>query len=130
MPTMDQQAQRSGREDGAAALEAAGSFVEQPESDQKMVVDEKGNFLYETEEQPKDPESISLQSGREAEVVAMTDTGKEIQVVKDPSFSGYHIEFKQGGRIPKEFEGRWTSYEKAMEQIRIYIAKRNDAKPF
>ena len=59
-------------------------------------------------------------------VIAKTPKGKTVQVRKRKEGLGYIIEFKEGGELPKEFSGIWTSYHLAEEPARQYVADKWD----
>jgi len=107
-------------------MKAASSFEEVEESDKKMKVDlsnekieEVDNYMVETPSEETDDEE-----GLTTEIVAKTPNGKEIQLVKHPVFTGFYIKFRGGGELPNELSGRWTTHQKAMEAVRVYLGKK------
>lgn len=114
------------------ALDAAGSRDEDEEvegtftvSDGK-VVEEKEQKVGRVLRDEKGYVPSSEEAVDNSEVVAVTENGKEIQLKKHPKFAGFLIQFKDGGQLPPELGGTWTSYEQAMGAIRTYIGKRNE----
>jgi hypothetical protein len=116
--------------DYGAVLNAAGSRDESEEIEGTFTVSD-GNVVDESESRARvfaDEKEFSPESEEtinNSEVVAVTENGKEIQIVKHPKFAGFLVQFKEGGQVPAELGGTWTSYERALGAIRIYVAKRN-----
>lgn len=51
-----------------------------------------------------------------------TSNGKEIQAVMQASRCLYRIQFKDGGQIPKEFDGEYTSVGECKRVTDVYLA--------
>lgn len=123
----------TGRDPYSTALDAASSRDEDElelegtftVSDGQVIneVVEKKAKVYRDEEDyhPQSSETID-----NTETVAVTENGKEIQITKHPTFSGFLIQFKDGGQLPPQLGGTWTSYERALGAVRTYIGHRNE----
>jgi hypothetical protein len=51
-----------------------------------------------------------------------TSGGKEIAAVHDQERSLWHVEFKEGGRLPPNLNGKFTDEKTARHAIKIYLA--------
>lgn len=56
-------------------------------------------------------------------VIGELPGGKVVQVVKRAEGQGYEIQY-QGGNIPAELQGWFTTYEKAEGAARVYLASK------
>lgn len=56
-------------------------------------------------------------------IVAKTEAGKEIQIVRD-NFGYWIIQFSPGGELPDMLKGNFTQYNFATQQIEAYLAKK------
>jgi len=52
-----------------------------------------------------------------------TRGGKTVVVYHDKMGSMWSIKFKQGGQLPEELEGKFTSEQQAIQAVEIYLAK-------
>lgn len=52
----------------------------------------------------------------------VTEGGKELQIVTDPQTAHIKIQFKEGGQLPEELSGLFTSKAVAEIAIRSYLA--------
>ena len=52
-----------------------------------------------------------------------TEGGKELKAVHDTERSLWHVEFKEGGRLPPSLSGKYTDEQAARHAIKIYLAK-------
>lgn len=59
----------------------------------------------------------------QATVIGKTPDGKSVQVVKRQEGMGYEVNFREGGNKPADFDGWFTSYDKAEAQARLYLTK-------
>lgn len=57
----------------------------------------------------------------------ITPREKEVQI-KTNTYGHYYVEFKQGGRLPKELDGTWTSLPKVEAVVQRYIDTRPQAR--
>lgn len=58
-----------------------------------------------------------------ATAIGETPTGNTLQAVKRADGSGYKLSLRDGGTLPAEFSGWYTSYSKAEEHGRLYLNK-------
>lgn len=58
-----------------------------------------------------------------ATVIGETPDGNKLQVMKRPDGVGYRIGWRNGGVVPPECEGWFTSYDKAEQAARTYLNK-------
>jgi len=56
-------------------------------------------------------------------IVAETPNGKGIKIVQIQNSSLYGVTFADGGELPPELKGRWTSPDLAKKEIDKYINK-------
>lgn len=101
-----------------APLDAASTYEESEVEGTFTVKD--GKVIDETEK-PRDAGWEYKSGDKDAEIVATTPEGKKIQIVKDPVHAGYTIEFASGGQLPAQLQGKWTSYDRAKEAVRVYL---------
>lgn len=66
---------------------------------------------------------FSSENEWEATVIGRTPSNKEMQVVKRSDGHGYTIQWRQGGQIPDELQGWFTSYDKASQAGLVYLNK-------
>lgn len=58
----------------------------------------------------------------------ITPNGKEISIAVVPGTQHYKIHFTQGGELPVELTGLYTSYKKALMDVAVYLGKKTDKK--
>ncbi|UOF80643.1 flavivirus dead domain [Caudoviricetes sp.] len=58
-----------------------------------------------------------------------TGTGKTIQMIIDPKTAHIKLQFKEGGQLPDELSGLYTSERNATKDILSYLDKIKDRKP-
>jgi len=114
---------KTGGSDWDIPLQEASKY-EQPEEevDKQMAVnlsDGSVEDYIDSDKEETEEDNVLLK-----ETVGTTPNGKEIQVVKDPVYSGFFIQFKDGGVLPQELGGKWTTHHKAMEAVRVYIGRK------
>lgn len=56
----------------------------------------------------------------------MTPNGKEIKIINAPGTGHYKIQFTQGGEIPVELSGLYTSSATAQVAVRNYLLNNKD----
>jgi hypothetical protein len=56
----------------------------------------------------------------------MTPNGKEIKIVNAPGTGHYQIQFTQGGELPQELTGFYTSSAVAQVAVRNYLLNNKD----
>ena len=56
----------------------------------------------------------------------MTPNGKEIKIVNAPGTGHYQIQFTQGGELPQELTGFYTSSAIAQVAVRNYLLTNKD----
>jgi len=56
----------------------------------------------------------------------MTPNGKEIKIVNAPGTGHYQIQFTQGGELPQELTGLYTSSAVAQVAVRNYLLNNKD----
>ena len=56
----------------------------------------------------------------------MTPNGKEIKIVNAPGTGHYQIQFTQGGELPQELTGFYTSSAIAQVAVRNYLLNNKD----
>lgn len=56
----------------------------------------------------------------------MTPNGKEIKIINAPGTGHYKIQFTQGGELPAELDGLYTSSAVAQVAVRNYLLNNKD----
>lgn len=56
----------------------------------------------------------------------MTPNGKEIKIINAPGTGHYKIQFTQGGELPNELSGLYTSSAVAQIAVRNYLLNNKD----
>lgn len=56
----------------------------------------------------------------------MTPNGKEIKIINAPGTGHYKIQFTQGGELPAELNGLFTSSAVAQVAVRNYLLNNKD----
>ena len=56
----------------------------------------------------------------------MTPNGKEIKIINAPGTGHYKIQFTQGGELPQELTGFYTSSAVAQVAVRNYLLNNKD----
>jgi hypothetical protein len=56
----------------------------------------------------------------------MTPNGKEIKIINAPGTGHYKIQFTQGGELPNELSGLYTSSAVAQVAVRNYLLNNKD----
>lgn len=56
----------------------------------------------------------------------MTPNGKEIKIINAPGTGHYKIQFTQGGELPQELDGVFTSSAVAQVAVRNYLLNNKD----
>lgn len=51
--------------------------------------------------------------------------GKDIEVVHEELGTFWKIQFRQGGKLPAELQGSFTSEQDAIQAVEIYMARKN-----
>lgn len=122
----------------AVATDTTGASTEQLEASSTQTITEARMAVEAALYQGIDPSSTPLYSdypNRESERfstedspetydLGKTEKGKTIQARKHPVFSGYVIELKEGGILPKEFHGRFTTINEAQKVVEVYLHSR------
>lgn len=58
--------------------------------------------------------------------VGKTNTGKTLQIVRNPQGNMYVLQFNQGGEIPEKLRGDWNKLDSLMTLAKIYLESLNE----
>jgi len=97
-----------------------------------MAADDRGYEEIYDDSKNNDDWSFSDLDGNEAAPVEIDETypvhrikagQKTIEVFHAKYGTLWGCKFNEGGKLPRELEGRWTSAEDAIQQANLYVAK-------
>lgn len=81
------------------------------------------DYFEQPEEAPEYPTYGEVAELKWPEYTFKTSGGKTIQVKHDKVGTLWSISFKEGGQLPSELTGKFTSEHDACKQVEVYLAR-------